>query len=780
MPRIPAIGLILVLQLAAAAFCGLESKASDKVASASTLDSASDLAKQLAAAYGGMAKIKEMLNRGSRSHGSINSFAGLSSASNSFECEFLSKGNKLRIQMQLLGQDKIEVYDGKSGWTSVGGWVSRANKKTAERIAEELKHGLNALANLDDPGFRLETLPDKQVNGKLCQVLKLSSPDGNWTLLYLDKVSKMVLRSEFMGFDSEQGVSALKATNYYDYRPIMGFPTPFRLIEFVADKKTQEAQLDAVSIDDDITDELFQMPEESRYSRLSSGPITLPFEFSGGEILVSARVNNQQEAKFILDTGASQTVIDKSLAQSLGPTTIRTFSVTAGNRAMPLSYATLNKLQLGDLSIDNVATLITDLSSLGATIGQKPAGLIGANVLKRFLLTIDFQDKKITLSDPLNVSVPDKAIVVPSSPVFASTALVVRGNLDGEELNFLVDTGASFNNLPYGLARKFQKDAVPVGQLEGLDGNKTTIGAIKFKSLQLEEFVLKNPVFAIQPERANGGGSGLFSAKDIGILGNPVWSKCKLTIDYRNDRLLVEPKVDSQTFDSYLQELDEVQQGYLRKQNIDQAASAYEKIMNKAKAAGQNDIQALALARLSGLYADRFQSTKESHWLDIAAREYERAAKLAVESRNRNVEGQILAQWAMLYLNAPRSSTDLSSAQTLLSKAMSRCSNDASICASLGSAMLKTGKSPLGVKFIDTALLIDPANWQALWEKVKILGSEKKAAELKLVAAQLARYYPDFPQVKELQAKLARAASQAHNKASPANPQSRSAGKSKK
>jgi len=176
--------------------------------------------------------------------------------------------------------------------------------------------------------------------------------------------------------------------------------------------------------------------------------------------------------------------------------------------------------------------------------------------------------------------------------------------------------------------------------------------------------------------------------------------------------------------------------------------------MNTAHSEGIKAGEALALARLSALYEDRFVTLKESRWLDMAANEYEKAARLAAESRNKSIEGQILAQWAMLYLNAPRTNTDLVSAQNLLKKALNRAPMDGSIYAALGCAMLKTGKSPLGAKFIDQALMLDPSNWQALNEKFKIFESERRFSDAKLVLIQMNLYYPDFAQVKDLNNRL--------------------------
>lgn len=722
-----------------------------------TASSAVELANQVSAAYGGMARIKEMINRGTRSHAKLYNMSSISNASNVFECEFISKGSKLRIEMEILGQKKVEAFDGKLGWTQTGGWISRLDQKTVDRVTEEMTHGLNALEKLDDPNSKLELLPQKKISGKSCDVLKLTAPGGKWTLFYIDPVTRMVLRNEFMGQDSEQGIETLKSVDYFDYRNVMGFPTPYRVVEYLGERKTQEVIVDAVSIDDAISESTFAMPDESTYSRLERGPVTIPFDYIGNLIVISARINSGEEAKFIVDTGASQTVIDKTMAQTLGPLTTNTFNVTALAKAVPLSYTKLDKVQIGDLSVENISALVTDLSSFSTSIGQRPGGLIGANILSRFLVTFDFQDKKLVLSDPKNVAVPDRAVIVPTSPVFAATGLVVSGLLDDKPINFLVDTGAAFNNLPYSLAQQFNAGSVlTVGQLNGLDGLKTRIGSIKLKELKLGNFNVPNPVFVVRPDKGSSTSpTGLATASAMGLLGNLVWSKTNLTIDYRNNRIIVEVPPDGQKNESYFAKIDEIDRNYLKKKNVDESAAAFEKLMNNAKTDNAKAAEALALSRLASLYADKYYSTKESRWLDLASQEYERATKLATTSRDKTVEGQVLAQWAMLNLNAPRSSTDLTSGQNLLKRASKR-TMDPSVFAALGSAMLKSSKSPLGIQFIDNALMLDPSNWQALTTKFKVLESEKKYDEMKLLAEQMSRYYPDFPQVKEIQAKLAK------------------------
>lgn len=746
---------------------------------AHALLNANDLARDLLKAYGGVEQIKQSTDKGTRSSGHMISHSSLSDASNKFECLMFTKGDKMRVETSVLGNRNILAYDGKFAWTKNGDWVALSTPTSTKRLAEELKHGLNALAELDQTGSKLEVLPDKTVGGKECHVLKLVTSDGLWTIFYIDPVTNLVVRSEFEGHDSEQGVEVLKAIDYSEYRTVDGMPAPFRFLEYTNGKLSSETLLNSITMDDHVTDELFAMPPESKVAGIAEGPVVIPFEYIGNEIVIGARINEMPEARFIVDTGASQTVIDSKTAQALGPVASSTFNVTAGSKSVALNFTKIEKLRLSDISVENAAALVKDLSSFATAIGHRPAGLIGANVLRRFFVTIDYQNKKLVLADPTSATAPAGAKVIATSPVFGASALVVTGKIDGkQQINFLVDTGAAFNNLPKSLAGKLDTGPIlPVGQIFGLDGKSIDIGAVKFDSIEIGPLKVQNPIFVIQPDKSTATG-GLFSARAMGTLGNPFWSRAKLSVDYRNERLIIEQSPDSERTEAFAARLREVERTFLKNSNIDASLTEYDKLAEAARLAKLPATEALCIAHIAGCHAERYLRTKDTKWLESAVKEYERASILAADSKNRLVEGQILAQWSMFHLNAPRNNTDLVSHLNLLKRAFNRAPNDATIYAALGNQLVKSGKAVEGKRFINQALMFDPANWLALWTKFHLAESEAKPGDsqakadeatknMRSVIAQLKRYYPDFPQVKEAEAKAGTKSAPARSRIAP-------------
>jgi predicted aspartyl protease/Tfp pilus assembly protein PilF len=695
-------------------------------------------------AYGGATKLREHRERAMRSHGTISSTSSISAAANTYECDVLEKGEKVRVEMTMLGVPLIMGYDGKSSWTQFGDWVSLSPPSTTEMIADELRHGLPALADVVEPGSTVQVLPRQSVHNKPCDVFKVVTKEGKETTFFADPQTHLIVRAEYSGVDHELGVKTIQAIEYSDYKPVAGSVEPYHVRQFSGNKQKTETVIKSIDTEIAIDEKAFIMPPESEIARLKDGPIVLPFEYSGNEIVVKARINNGAEARFVVDTGASQSVLDKSAATALGPYPVSTFSITTGAKAVPLSYTKVSSLAIGDLTINDVPVLITDLSG----IANHPAGLIGANILKRFLITIDFDEKKLILADPRNVTVPLGASVVPTAPVFGGTALVVKGRLeDKTTMNFLVDTGASFNNLPQSLAKPFYDGSVlPVGTIYGIDGQAISIGSLKLKSIKLGNLSIPGPVFTLAPDGTMGTG-GLFSASALGILGNPIWSQFKTTIDYRNERLILESPPGRDKMASLVDQLNQIEQQYLRDKDVDAALKAYEKVMVSAQVDAQKGAEALAIARMAGCYADKFAASKEGRWLDMSARDFERANKVASESRDRSVEGQVLAQWALMYLNAPRSMNDITSGQSLLAKALQKAPMEPNIFAAFGTTLMRAGKKTEADKLLDRALVLDPSNWQALWAKYKLYGEQNRAQDQALVAAQLQHYYPTYPDV---------------------------------
>lgn len=114
---------------------------------------------------------------------------------------------------------------------------------------------------------------------------------------------------------------------------------------------------------------------------------------------------NSKVAHMVLDTGASQTVLDKNRIQRF--ITDQEFeksnalSTGLGTNSMESHIAYVSKMKLGDLTIKNAFVILLDLSIVNSSyeqIGEKPIdGIIGSDILMNYKAVIDFGKKLLML-----------------------------------------------------------------------------------------------------------------------------------------------------------------------------------------------------------------------------------------------------------------------------------------------------------------------------------------------------------------------------------------------
>jgi predicted aspartyl protease len=700
-------------------------------------------------AYGGKDAMQAEHDASMRLSASVSSNSGISAASNTNDCVLIQKGDKLRAELTMIGTPVVSVYDGKNAWTQTGEWVAPATQTVKQLMADEVRHGLPALMDLFNPGTKVEMQPKELLQGAMCDVFRITTPDGKTDLLYADGQKHLLVRAVYTGMDEELGSQSEHVIDYSDYRRFENWLEPYHITQITGGKRKEEIlvkSIEKISANDD----QFLMPAESEVPGLKERAVSIPFQYVGNHILIRARINNGSEENFVVDTGASQSILDRSAASGLGPQSPSTFNITAGAKAMPLGFTSLPKLTIGEITLENLPFLVTDLSNLPG----HPVGLIGANILRRFLISFNFDEKKLTLADPRTASIPTGGTAIPIIPIFGGTAMMVKARLDNKlTAGFLVDTGASFNNLPQSVAGPLATSSVlPVGTIFGLDGEQIHIGSVKLKSIQIGDLVIPQPVFTLAPAGISQEG-GLFSNGGMGILGNSIWSQFTTTVDYRNERLILEPQSGREQLNKLLSAIDQTNHDYLRLKDGDAAIKTYEKIAAEAKSQDAKAAEALAESQIAGCYADKYLATKDNHWLDLSGQIYEKANQLANQSRNRSIEGRVMAQWALTYLNAPRTGNDITSAQNLLSRAIEKAPMEPDIYAAFGNTLLQSGKHSEAEKLLDRALVLDPSNWQALWAKYKLYSDESHGHDQSLVAAQLRHYYPNYPDVLALKAR---------------------------
>jgi predicted aspartyl protease len=138
-------------------------------------------------------------------------------------------------------------------------------------------------------------------------------------------------------------------------------------------------------------------PYLARARALLGGPQTVVINFSPGSTRIEVQVllNGRLEIPFIIDTGASMTLIPAWAAEMLGyrpPATSEWVRVQTAGGPRRLPLAAVNRIEVQGLGLSNLPVLFGDLPGYDVS-----RGLLGMDFLRHFALAVDQDMGRMTL-----------------------------------------------------------------------------------------------------------------------------------------------------------------------------------------------------------------------------------------------------------------------------------------------------------------------------------------------------------------------------------------------
>jgi hypothetical protein len=281
-------------------------------------------------------------------------------------------------------------------------------------------------------------------------------------------------------------------------------------------------------------------------------PIEIPFIFEGGHIIVEASIDGGTPKPFVFDTGARH-MISSDVAASLKSAVISTTQVGGiGPKISQMRIINVDRITIGSATLDHQKVGVTDIPNTLVDRGSRPrlAGLIGAELLSYYAVTIDYSRRTITLhpqgfrpssakfSLPLTLAVSSDGLSHPS----------ISAEVDGVAGNFIVDTGAGGQIL---ISERFQQEHRPfagIGKVlhfltAGGIGGPAHISMGFGKELGIGSFVTQQPIVqGLDAENSAHGRPGLPNFD--GVIGNAFLSNFIITLDLASMQAYFEPAPD--------------------------------------------------------------------------------------------------------------------------------------------------------------------------------------------------------------------------------------------
>lgn len=259
---------------------------------------------------------------------------------------------------------------------------------------------------------------------------------------------------------------------------------------------------------------------------------TFPFDWRKGMIFVPVRINGSKLLSFVLDSGSTKTLIDRTLAASLGLKASGAGSLQgAGAGRVPIQYIHDVTIALPGVESAEYDLSTADLQPLEATLGARVDGILGYELFHRFVVTVDYEAKTLTFTLPEAFRFDRTAEALPielrDKWAFVKAELLLPGTVAVQD-TFLIDSGSS-DAVDHPIVMKLQsrvsgESGVGLGApVEGATARAT--------SFRLGRYILGAPTVSCC-------GASDATSK---LIGNEVLRRFTVTFDYPSSRIFITP-----------------------------------------------------------------------------------------------------------------------------------------------------------------------------------------------------------------------------------------------
>lgn len=309
-----------------------------------------------------------------------------------------------------------------------------------------------------------------------------------------------------------------------------------------------------------VTSAAFERAPAATFTHLTPGPSDLtmsadavraPFTNEANHVVLQVSVNGRAPIGFILDTGDDTETLSTPRLAEMGVTSYGASQLVGGGNAAASSFARELTLTLPGAELRGQHGAVLDLSGLERALGVRIGGILGYDFISRFVLEIDYQNNVMTLhrrnwrytgpgtTMPITFDggIPraDVVLSVATKPRLPAHMIVDFGAADTMTLtapfvaaNDLIRLAGTNHTVfgSSGLEHQFFTQHNTRGRIDALHLNGLTLSSI--------------------PVSFSANTSGAYaSASFAGTIGNGIYSRFRMIIDYGRRRIVFVPTPQS-------------------------------------------------------------------------------------------------------------------------------------------------------------------------------------------------------------------------------------------
>jgi hypothetical protein len=393
-------------------------------------------------------------------------------------------------------------------------------------------------------GATVTVAPAASTPGHHYDVLRIAPPGGSPFDLWIDAATHLPARAIV-----KAGVQS-QTTIFGHYRVVKGVDLPFAVGTFDASGDQFDFAGTSVDVDAPATIVALQRPvmHVDDYD-IPSGSTSIPFTLVDNHVDLPVMINGKGPYHFLFDTGGSN-LIDSGVADALGLRGSGSAAASGvGSSTEQVAFATIDHLGIGDATLRHqVFAVVPVRAGFGVASGQPIDGLIGFEVLSRFVTTFDYADSRVILRMP---SAPREPGGTTLPFTFNGQHADIACAIDGIDGRCDIDTGSriSLSVLTPFLAAHptvVPPDASAVGA-NGFGIGGVALGRLGRTTLTIGSYTLPGLVTDLSSQ-TQGDFTDPFLAGNIGA---GVWKRFTLTLDYGAQTVTLAPNASFAEHETY-------------------------------------------------------------------------------------------------------------------------------------------------------------------------------------------------------------------------------------
>lgn len=267
----------------------------------------------------------------------------------------------------------------------------------------------------------------------------------------------------------------------------------------------------------------------------------LPIEVEQNLVIVEARVGASGPLHFLVDTGASSSVIARDRLAETGLSAGGRTGATAQGGEIEAETVRGAVIRLGAIEIAPRSIAAIDLSGLSAGLGRRIDGIVGRELFEAWVVTIDYDTRRMTLFAPRERPRGRRAIAIELREGTPFVAATLRQGRQRVAAPMLIDTGATgaatiYADLVAGHSWLLPRTILPLsagallpGQFRAAAGR---LARLSFGGVAVARPVVNFSASAGADDAAESAG---------GQIGGEILSRYVVTIDYARRRLTLTP-----------------------------------------------------------------------------------------------------------------------------------------------------------------------------------------------------------------------------------------------